>query len=315
MYSDNQRVQRTNTVNHAIHNFDSVLAKRIFYIVEAQIKKGMGLQYDFGNELWFNVPTKLLGNQHYKDLNNAANQLQRCRFDFKNEKHEQFNKISPFPVVQYDKRWGHIKVKIENLALQYLGDLTEGYSWYKLKSALSLNSGYAQRWYELFSERVDLKKWNNITLDIIREYFKISSDTYKRNSDFLKWVVYEPIKEISEKTDLKIDFTLINNQKRPILGFDFVISKQRTKEQDDIYTKIEKYYEDLQKMDAVQMTELLIEIQKVYSITPSVYDEIMENSSLLNAVLEADSKIKSGKVKVKTSLDRYMGGVIRKYRR
>ncbi len=42
---------------------------------------------------------------------------------------------------------------------------------------------------------------------------------------------------------------------------------------------------------------------------------MMDDSSIADAVLEADAKIKAGKVKIETTKNRYMGGVIKNAKR
>jgi len=305
-------IQQPAILNKAIHKFESVLAKRIFYALESQIKKGFGVQKDIYNDLWLNVPTDILGNQHFKDLDKAADELHKARFNFVDKENECFNKINPFPVVQYQKRWGHVKVKIEKEALGYLAELTQGYFWYKLKAALSLTSKYAQRWYELFSEKKDLEKWLNVEVDDIRKIMGIEEFEYKRNSDMIKWVVYDPIEEVNRKTDVFIEYEFIKNQKRPIIGFNFFIKGQKAKGESEIYERIEKYFDELSHMKPSEISQKLLAIMREYSIPDKLYNEMFKNQNLLNAVLEADAKIQAGKVDIQTTKAQYMGGVIQR---
>lgn len=307
-----EEIQQPAILNKAVHHFESVLSKRIFYAVESQIKKGFGLQIDFNQALWMDVPTKILSNQHYDDLKKASRELQKARFEFNDDANQSFNHIQPFPVVQYQRRWGVVKVKVESEALHILAELTKGYFWYKLKAALSLSSKYAQRWYELFSEKKDLYKWEGVEIEYIRKIMGIEEFEYKSNGMFLKRVVYESIKEINEKTDLYITYRPMMGLKRPIIGFDFSIGGQKAKGEAEIYANIEKYYEELKQLSPADMSRKLVEIQKEYSLNEKIFNQVMQNPRLIDAVLEADAKIKAGKATVQTTKARYMGGVIKK---
>lgn len=309
-----EQVQYPNVLNKAVHNFESALAKRMFYVLMTKVKKGRELQIDFNKELWVDVPTKLLRQQHHDKLSKAADELQMARFNFLDEKNERFNKIIPFPVVKYQKRWGHLKIKIEPEALGYLAELTPGYIWIRLKSILSLNSKYSQRWYELFIGRKDFGRWPNVTIDYIKQIMQVD-ESYKDKAGLLRRVVYEPIREINEKTNLFIQYTPINNQKRPILGFDFTIKNQKAKGEAEVYEKIEKYYDELALMGPVEVSQRLIELTREYELPPKTFNEMMDDSSIIDAVLEADAKIKAGKVNIETTKNRYMGGVIKNAKR
>ncbi len=308
-----ERVQRTRILNNAIHLFESVITKRAFYIIEAQIKKGMNVQFDITGETWVTVPTELLGRHSFEDLDNASDELQNVKFKFIDKEKEHLSKITPFPVVNYRKGWGHYRVKVEKEALQFLAELKEGYSWYMLKAALSLKSSYSQRWYELFCERQDLKKWNNVSNEKIRELHNVSEDSYEQNKEFFRNVVYKPIKEINEKTDLYIDYTPMMGKKRPIIGFDFTIKKQQTKESREITEVLNKYFDELSKMSPQQIRDLIFELMEKYGWSEDTYNKILANDQLLDEVLEAHRLIEDGLVTVNTTDERYMGGILRKY--
>ena len=309
MSKNDNSFQFPNILNRAVHNFESALSKRMFYVMMTRLKKSADLQIDINQNLWIEVPTALLRQQHHDALAKATDELQAAKFSFIDKKNERFNKIIPFPVVQYQKRWGFVKIKIEPEAMQYLAKLTSGYIWIRLKSALSLNSKYSQRWYELFTAKLDFGKWDNVEIDYIKEIMQIE-EGYKDKAGFLRRVVYEPIKEINQKTQLFIEYTPINNQKRPILGFDFTIKNQEAKGEAEIFEKIEKYYEELNKMQPHQIASKMNELIREYSLPAHLFDEMMSSPALVDAVLEADAKIKAGKVNIQTSKNRYMGGVI-----
>lgn len=308
-------VQQPAVLNRAIHTIESVLAKRIFYAVMSQIKKGYGVQKDIYNEFWLEVPTNILGNQHYKDLNKATDELQNARFKFLDEDNQRFDKIVPFPHVMYEKRWGSMKIKIDSGAFEYLAELTKGYFWYKLKAAISLSSKYSQRWYELFSEKKDLKQWRGVEVDYIRKIMGADELEYKKTGSFFQRVIYEPIKEINEKTELFITHKPMMDMKKPIIGFDFTIQGQKEKGESEAYRRIEDYYQTLKEMSPMQQTKELTKVLQEYEISAKDWNEIMSSQEFVNEIMNAHAQIQGGTVIIKTTKAQYMGGVIKKIRK
>lgn len=307
-----EETQVPRLLNKIFYNFDSVLSKRIFWASMAQIKKGFGVQKDIYNDLWLDIPTSVLGDQNFTRLSKATDLLQGAKIPFINEKDEEFLKITPFPVVRYTKRSGIIKVKIESEAYPYLAELSNGYFWMKLKSLMFLSSKHAQRWYELFSERKDIGEWKAVEIEYIRKIMMVDDADYKQNSDMLKRVVYEPIKEINEKTELFITHEPMFQKKRPIIGFDFRIRGQKAKGEAEIYERIERHFQEFKELDGRGKSQEMLRIQREYSLQPKTFNEVMQNTTLLDAVLEADAKITEGKITVQTTKAQYMAGVIKK---
>lgn len=307
-----EETQVPRLLNQAVHYFDSALSKRIFWAAMAQVKKGFAVQKDLFENLWLTVPTSVLNDQNFTRLVRASRELTAGRFEFNNEKDEEFLHVIPFPVVSYTKRSGEIRVKVESEAYKILGELSQGYFWIKLKSMMMLKSGYAQRWYELLSEKRDLGEWKGVEVDQIRQIMGVDELKYKTPADFLKRVVHEPIAEVNAKTELFITLEPMQGQKRPIIGFDFKIMGQQAKGEAEVYGKIEQYFEDFKAMNPKEKALKIQDLQREYSFPEKVFNEMFQDPHLLNAVLEADAKIKAGKVEIKLSKSQYMGGVIKK---
>jgi len=303
-------------INRSVHQFETALAKRIFYCIESQIEKGFGIQLELfePNKLVYQVPTKLLGNQHFKDLDKATEELQKIRFKFIDPINEHFNKVVPFPVVQYQKGWGHMKITVQKEAMAFLAELTGGYYYIHLKAMLTLKSYYAQRWYELFSEKKDVGFFNRVTVEYIREIMNIKDGDYKRNSDMLTWVVYNAIKEINEKTDLLIEFTYLNDARRPVQGFNFTIKHNNATNEAKIYKGIDEFYNNLVKQGGRVISNKFVELCNKYGFTRETQAFLMypENKHVLNEVMTADILIEENKVTIQTTKQKYMAGVIKK---
>lgn len=308
----NEDTQVPRILNQAVHNFDSALSKRIFWAAMSQIKKGFGVQKDLFENLWITVPTSVLNDHNYGRLLKAARAVNKGRFEFNNEKDEEFMHIVPFPVVSYTKNTGEIRVKVESEAYRLLGELSQGYFWIKLRSVMTLSSKYSQRWYELFSEKKGFAEWKGIDIDEIRKIMGVDEFKYKTPADFLKRIVYDPIAEVNERTELFITYEPMRGQRKPILGFDFKIKGQEAKGEAEIYGKIERYFAEFKALDPKGKALKVQELQREYSFPEKTFNEMFQDPHLLDAVLEADAKIRAGKVEIKLTKAQYMAGVIKK---
>lgn len=313
MEIDKREVQMPAVLNKAVHKFENnVYAKRMYYILQSQMVKGFGLQLDLYNDYWLEIPTNLVGTQNFERLDKATNILQKATFKFIDAKLEYFNKVTPFPEVQYQKRWGYIKVKIAKGAIEYLAELSNGYYMAKLRSMLMVKGKYTQRWYELFSDKITLPQPITLDVDKIKTLLDIDEDTFKNNYIFLKRAIYEPIAELNEKTELFVKYEPMYGQKRPILGFDFEIITQNTKGEAESLKRIDEYYQNYLDSSGKEKNNLLNEILQHYGINPSIFNKIMFEKRIMDEVIKTHGLIKENKIKILKDKTKYMGGVISK---
>jgi plasmid replication initiation protein len=306
------RTQQPILLNNAVHEFEA-LEKRVFYVVVNQIRKGMGVTQDlFNDSLWFDVPTKLIGTQHYDRLREVIERITSRKIKLLDKKGNAIHIFVPFPEIKYQKREGNIQVRILDTAYPYLAELKEGYYWYQLKSALMLSRTYSQRFYEWFCQYLNYGSWSNVTVDFIRTRLAISEKEYLRNNDFVRRVVHDSIAEINEKTDILVE--IINYQKvgRKISGFDFSIKSKKAGENDNKFQMIEQYYENLEKLNQKELALFMRTVKEEYKISDASFRLMWEQRALLDEVVKVDSLIKADKIEITTTKERYMNGVIKR---
>jgi plasmid replication initiation protein len=312
MVAIKDRTQQPILLNNAVHEFEA-LEKRVFYIVVNQMKKGIGLDTDMFNEsLWFDVPTKLIGTQNYDRLKEVIDRISSRKIKLLNKKGEEYHVFVPFPEIKYQKRWGHIKVRILDTAYPYLAELKEGYFWYQLKSALMLTRKHSQRFYEWFCQYIDIGRWPNVPVSAIRLKLGIEENEYKRNNDFVRRIVHDSIKEINDKTDIQVEISKYHKKGQKIVGFDFTIRSKKANREAEKLQKIEEYYELVGDMDQKEMAYFFNRIKEEYKISDAWYGKLFEYKDLMEEVIKVDSHIKAGKVEVETTPERYMNGAIKK---
>lgn len=93
---------------------------------------------------------------------------------------------------------------------------------YTLEQTSQLKSLYAVRLYELLIQWREARKTPLFELDIFREQLGLGVDDYKRMSDFKRRVLDASVKEINDKTDVKVSYTQ-EKQGTTIVGFKFKV--------------------------------------------------------------------------------------------
>ena len=100
---------------------------------------------------------------------------------------------------------------------------------YTLEQTAQLKSLYAVRLYELLIQWREARKTPLFELDVFREQLGLGIDDYKRMSDFKRRVLDASVKEINDKTDIKVSYTQ-EKKGTVIVGFKFkVLMKDKPK--------------------------------------------------------------------------------------
>ena len=122
----------------------------------------------------------------------------------------------------------------------------EFFTQYLLSQTSQLNSVYSARLYELLVQWRSAGKVPMIELVSFREQLGIGVNEYQRIDHFKARVLDSAVKEINEKTDIKVDYEQYKKG-RSISGFSFKVkSKQNPKQLDskrdpdtvDLFTKM-----------------------------------------------------------------------------
>jgi len=93
---------------------------------------------------------------------------------------------------------------------------------YTLEQTAQLKSLYAVRFYELLIQWREARKTPLFKLDVFREQLGLGVDDYKRMSDFKRRILDASVKEINDKTDIKVSYTQ-EKQGTTIIGFKFKV--------------------------------------------------------------------------------------------
>jgi plasmid replication initiation protein len=124
---------------------------------------------------------------------------------------------------------GNVEIEISTRLRPYLFALKKNFTIFGLEVAMSLNSKYAKRLYEMLCQ---FKSTGLLRLSVeeLKERFQLIStegvEQYARWSSFEKNVLQAAQNEINEKADFKFDYHL-KKQSRKITAVEFVFRKPK----------------------------------------------------------------------------------------
>lgn len=157
-----------------------------------------------------------------------------------------------FSSVRYLKGQGIIEVELSRHVRPFFFELKEKFTTYQLNTALSLNSKYAKRLYELFSSYKALPepRFRINVIDLKQQLGVIDEkgiDKYLRWTHFRTAVLEPAYKEINGAGELTFEFTPIKIG-RAVVQLEFVVSHMGSKpesvqiEQPPVFTRLQEKY-------------------------------------------------------------------------
>lgn len=242
----------------------------------------------------------------YKTVKETASSLmdRKILIEYETEKgKKKFFETRYLSSAEHTEGSGVINITIEKKLKPYLIQLS-AFTQFQLKNVIKMKSGYAIRIYEL------LKQWpgketKKLEMGHLREILGLE-DEYTRFTDFERRVIKPAVKEINDKSDLKVSYEKVKVGKR----IDAIILHYEEKEID------EKIYilEELDKNGLIDIEEIKEktglksfkfnkkQIMELYEIAVEKYDEDPYNY-LRNYAKHAESeKVKNKFAYIKKGL-------------
>lgn len=191
----------------------SLCAKRLLMIAWAQqiprrkLSAGEKLLAKVTARDWYSLyPSR----KSYADLAAAADELFDAYMVVKpcSISHEKWRftpRIKYYPGPDLDS--AYVLMQFSNEVSTLLNDLFVKYTQYDLREIAELSSAYSIRWFEMIAQFRDKsgRGWIKIEVDKLRVMLA-ANGKYKRDADFVKRCVTDPLNEIDKKTNLKVVF-------------------------------------------------------------------------------------------------------------
>ena len=187
----------------------SALEKNIIYIMMAQLKKEDTSDVNYYvsvRELMERTGTR----NSYEDLKRATETLIGRVLQIKRP-NGNLLQVSMISSAEYMHGQGIIEIGLDPKIRPFFFDLKQNFTTFQLHMALSLDSKYAKRIYEMLSQYKDIGVFKIQLLELKRRLLlyddKTGEEQYKNWSDFEKRILLTAKKEINEKTDLTISYS------------------------------------------------------------------------------------------------------------
>lgn len=121
---------------------------------------------------------------------------------------------------------GYVEIMFSEDIMPLITRLNERYTEYDLRQIGNLKSAYSLRIFEMLMQWVKIGKTPVVEIEDFREKLGIEDDKYQSMSDFKKRVLDPAVKEISNKTNIKVDYKQIKNGVK-ITGFIFIFKDKK----------------------------------------------------------------------------------------
>lgn len=174
--------------------------------------------------------TGVVIDSRYSELRKITKRLIQRAIEVYDPHSNGFVQFSWLSFAKYYRTKGYIDLRFDPALKPYLLQLKSHFTKLSISDIMQLNSIHSMRFYELLKQYEAIGR-REISMANLREYCGISINQYKRYNDLKKDVLERAKKEISEKTDLTIDYKEIK-ESRKIVAIEWIIKKKDTKQEE-----------------------------------------------------------------------------------
>ncbi|MFD1145484.1 replication initiation protein [Larkinella insperata] len=282
----------------AKHEF-TLLERRMYWAVLRAIKSEQILKKKgdsepfptFQNKVFRIHISELFANEtnpSITDLKKAADRItsRRIIFDTESVTSPSFSYIVPFPKVNYSR--GYITITMFSDVVPVFINLSEGYSQFQLKAAISLTSEYAQLLYPRLCRYLDTGFWR-VHVDDLREM--LNAEKYPRYSNFKQRVLDVSLTEINDRTDVSIKMEE-SKEGRFVKWLTFSIRKKHPREKE--YQAFLSEMDTAKKLPLEELRRYAVSVFPYFNFSPKQQQEILNDEEKLNAFIRAESYLAQG---------------------
>lgn len=142
----------------------------------------------------------------YKELPKITKNLMSKQLEIESEDGRDLLQVNLLSAALYRKGRGTVILEFSSMLAPYLLELKHNFTRYRLENILLLNSKYSIRMYELFKSHFKPKEPFFITVSDLRKQLRLTQKSYEAYSIVKTKVIDVAVKEISEMTDLKVEW-------------------------------------------------------------------------------------------------------------
>jgi plasmid replication initiation protein len=257
MKINNKDVIQSYIVTAARYDFDVYEKRILFRLVElcqAQLKgKKLTQHFTINADLWgdrdIRIPISFLlsgeEDHNHARIKEAVRRLNKKEFEYEDDKIWKPIKIVEMPkIVKYDD---FLEFKVHKEIYEAILDFSKGFRKFELKTAMSFNSIYAMRFYELFSEK---KSPIEYTIDHLKIMFKIEGK-YKQVNDFFRKVIDAAKGELDKKSPYSFEYAPIKTGRKITSIKFYPVYNPENRDQDLERQDLEKQISSIWSLDKI----------------------------------------------------------------
>ncbi len=204
-------VRQANAITNARYEYTETQAN-IFLVLLSKLRK------DSPDDV-YQISVKELElltskNLNYKQLRNSTEEMMgrvHKITTYHNGK-EVFRQLVLFKRIDYILGTGVIELQFNEYATPYLFDLKNNFTSFQVQAALNLSGKHAKRIYQICSQWKDVGQTKKVTILDLKKTLGLADDKgneeYTILAMFKKKVLDVAVKQINEKTDLRIGYQL-----------------------------------------------------------------------------------------------------------
>ena len=198
-----------------------VFEKRIFYRIIEQFQyliegKELNKKYSlvknnddsYKIKIPYNSLLKSTDDKNHQQFKNALKSLESKSFEYEDDELWELVRLIEKPKAH--KRNEYVEFDLNPRVVEVLINFAKGFRKLRLDIALSFETTYAMRFYELISEQ---KKTINYSIDNLKKMFSIENK-YQDTNNFIKRVVDSAKKELDEKSPYTFHYEKIKTGKK-----------------------------------------------------------------------------------------------------
>lgn len=212
---ENKLIVQDNAITSARYEMNA-LEKNIVYMMMAQLRKDDAadtIYYVSVRELMDKTATK----NSYEDFKRATEQLIGRVLQI-HRPNGNLLQVAMISSAEYMVGQGIIEIGLDPKIRPFFFDLKQNFTAFQLHMALSLDSKYAKRVYEMLAQYKNLGELKIEVIELKRRLYlydeKTGSEQYKNWADFERRILIVAQKEINEKTDLRISYATVKQGRR-----------------------------------------------------------------------------------------------------
>ena len=207
--NEDREVRIHNALTTARYEYTEMQSNIFLVLLSKLTKDGLAAVY----QLTVPEMEEMTGKKHnYKQLREATKAMMGRVHEMEtvHNNREVFRQLVLFKRTDYILGTGIIEMEFNEYASPYLFDLKNNFTSFQLRAALSLTSKHAKRIYQICSQWKDTGETKKTTLLDLKKTLGLATDKeeYPDLAMFKKKVLDVAVKQINEKTDLRIDYKL-----------------------------------------------------------------------------------------------------------